>query len=72
MLSSANSLSLLYFSYSGKSFMKIRNRIGPRTVPWGTPDVTETDAEEVPFMTTVCVLSDKNDLIQFIMTFWIP
>ena len=25
---------------SGRSFMKIRNRIGPRTLPWGIPLVT--------------------------------
>jgi hypothetical protein len=31
----------------------IQNRIGPRTLPWGTPDVTGTYVEEVPFMTTV-------------------
>ena len=27
---------------SGKSFIKIRNRIGPKTEPWGTPDTTST------------------------------
>ena len=52
--------------------MKTRNMIGPRTVHWGTPHVTGTDGEEVPCMTTVCVLSDNNALIQFIMSFWIP
>ena len=39
-LSSAKSLSVLCCKYSGKSFIYIRKRIGPRTVPWGTPDVT--------------------------------
>ena len=28
--------------FSGKSFIKIRNRIGPKTDPWGTPDNTGT------------------------------
>ena len=41
-------------------------------MPWGTLDVTGTDVEEVPFMTPVCVLSDKNALIQFNISFWIP
>jgi hypothetical protein len=44
----------------------------PRQCPGGTPDVTGTDVEEVPFITTVCVLSDKNALIQFNISFWIP
>ena len=30
---------------SGKSFIKIRNRIGPKTDPWGTPDNTGTGSE---------------------------
>ena len=40
--------------------MKIRNMIGPRTVPCGTPDIIGAGVEEVPCMTTVCILSDKN------------
>ena len=40
ILSSAKSLRVLCCKYSGKSFIYIRKRIGPRTVPWGTPDVT--------------------------------
>ena len=39
ILSSAKSLRVLCCKYSGKSFIYIRKRIGPRTVPWGTPDV---------------------------------
>ena len=31
-----------YLIFSGKSFMKIKNRIGPKTDPWGTPDKTGT------------------------------
>ena len=33
----------------------MRNKIGPNTVPWGTPDVTGTILEDIPFTTTVCV-----------------
>jgi hypothetical protein len=33
----------------------MRNEIGPNTVPWGTPDVTGTVLEDIPFTTTVCV-----------------
>ena len=34
---------LLFLILSGKSFMKIRKRIGPKTDPWGTPDKTGLD-----------------------------
>jgi hypothetical protein len=40
--------------------MQIRKRIGPSTVPCGTPDVTGTVLDVTPSITTVCVLSDKN------------
>ena len=30
---------------SGRSSIKIRNRIGPKTDPWGTPDNTGTGSE---------------------------
>ena len=55
ILSSAKSLNLLCDRYSGKSFMQMRNKIGSNTVPWGTPDVTGTVLEDIPFTTTVCV-----------------
>jgi hypothetical protein len=42
----------------------MRNKIGPNTVPWGTPDVTGTVLEDIPFTTTVCVRSDRKALIQ--------
>lgn len=37
--------------------------MGSSTVPWGTQDVTGTDVEQMPFITTVCVLSNKTDWI---------
>ena len=33
---------ILFLMLSNKSFMKIKNRIGPKTDPWGTPDNTGT------------------------------
>ena len=42
----------------------MRNKIGPNTVPWGTPDVTGTGLEDIPFTTTVCVRSDRKAWIQ--------
>ena len=38
-VSSANSLTCELI-FSGRSFMYNKNKIGPRTEPWGTPDVT--------------------------------
>ena len=42
------------------------NRVGPRTVTWGTPDKTEQLGEETPSKTTHCVLPLKNEEIQFL------
>ena len=33
---------------SDRSFMKMRNRTGPRTDPWGTTDSTGTGSEAWP------------------------
>ena len=35
---------------------KVRNRRGPRTEPWGTPDLTGSQGEETPPRTTHCSL----------------
>ena len=45
---------------SGRSFMEIRKRMGPRTEPCGTPDVTGTVADFSLSITTVRVWSGKN------------
>ena len=46
------------------SFTEIRNLIGPRMVPWGTPDVTQDQDEWVPQKTTRCLRSVKKLLNQ--------
>ena len=33
--------------------------MGPRTVPWGTPDVTGIEEEDSPSSTMACDLSEK-------------
>ena len=42
----------------------IRKRIGPRTVPWGTPDVTGALLDISPSSTTVWVQSVRKSEIQ--------
>ena len=37
---------------SGRSLIKMRNRTGPKTDPWGTPDRTGTGSEAWPSNTT--------------------
>ena len=44
--SSAKSLTV-EFRPSGKSFIYIKNNSGPKTVPWGTPDVVATGADDL-------------------------
>ena len=48
---------------SGRSFIKIRNRIGPKTDPWGTPDNTGTGSEAWPSNTTFWVRPESHELI---------
>jgi hypothetical protein len=46
--------------YSARSFMNMRNNIGPSTVPWRTPDVTGILLDVSPSRITVCVLSVRK------------
>ena len=57
--SSANNLVLDERMHLGRLFMYTRNKSGPRTVPWGTPDVTD----DSPSTMTVCSRCDRNDAI---------
>ena len=40
----------------GRSFMKMRNNTGPRTVPWGIPDFGICHLDDAPFSWTHCSL----------------
>ena len=46
------------------SLTQIRNKIGPRIVPWGTPDVAQDQDEWVPRRTTRCLRSVRKLLKQ--------
>ena len=58
--SSANNLVLDERTHLGMSFMYTRNNRGPRTVPWGTPDVTRLVFDDFPSRMTVCSRCDRN------------
>ena len=51
--SSANSRVWDEVTHWGKSFKYTRNNNGPRTVPWGMPDVTGLVSDKLPSRTTV-------------------
>ena len=50
---------------SGRSLMFIKNSIGPRTEPWGTPDVTGTVPDFSFSRTTVYVRPERKACIHF-------
>ena len=62
MESSAKSL-MFELIESVMSFMYNRKRTGPRTEPWGTPEMTLAGDEWEPFTDTVCVRFDKKEFI---------
>ena len=41
-------------------------------MPWGTPDVTGAGLDWAPSMTTLCVVSERKDLIQWSVDFLTP
>ena len=43
-------------SVQSRSLMKIENSTGPRTLPWGTPDKTCCQDENLPLTLTLCDL----------------
>ena len=43
------------FPESVRSLMKIRNKMGPRTLPWDTPALTGTRDERGPLRSTRCL-----------------
>ena len=42
----------------------IENINGPKTVPWGTPDLTDTKLDLYPLTTTLCFLCVNHILSQ--------
>ena len=52
--SSANMLMSPYLIHSGTVFTYIRNSKGPKTDPWGTPQVVGWSVDRVPLQITLC------------------
>ena len=50
---------------SGRSLIKMRKRVGPRTDPWGTPALMECSLEELPLRTTCIERWERNYFIIF-------
>jgi hypothetical protein len=50
----------------GKSLLKSRNKRGPKTVSWGTPEETVVAADDWPSSTTHCVRPSRKLVIQYI------
>ena len=47
------------------SFMYVRKRSGPRTVPWGTPESTGAGADVAPSTSTDCSRKERKERIHF-------
>ena len=62
--SSAKSLVVECLTQDGRSLMYIRNSSGPKTLPWGTPEVTEATLLTHPSTMTCCVRSCRKSWIQ--------
>ena len=60
VVSSANMEQLFVIDF-GKSLMKIKNRRGPSTVPWGMPDIKHCVSELLPLTRTHCCLFVRKD-----------
>ena len=58
--------------FSGRSFVNNKNKRGPKTVPWGTPDRTGTHSEWLPPTTTLWCLWVRKFVIQRWVLFWMP
>ena len=60
-MSSANIVSLdpLVSGREHAQFIYTRNNSGPKTEPWGTPDVTGVVSEDALSTTTNCFLSQR-------------
>ncbi len=70
--SSAYRLVLQLIRWSGKSFMYIVNKRGPKIEPWGTPTSTRRDDERLLFTLVIWCLLLRHDSIHFWLEFLIP
>ena len=61
-----------HVTISGKSFMYIRNNVGPSTEPCGTPEVTDRSGDSVPRTATLWLLWARKLWIQFTMFGFMP
>ena len=59
-------------AHLGRSFIKIKNRSGPKTDPWGTPLSTSNSSDSCPLITTFCFLFSKKAFIQLPTCPFIP
>jgi hypothetical protein len=59
-----NNLAVL-FTLLGRSLMYIKNSSVPRTVPWGTPEVTGAGSDATPSKITLWVRPARKLLIKF-------
>ena len=59
LVSSAKRNNLVKRLLDGRSLMYIRNKRGPRMLPWGTPEITGREEEEQPEIETCCCLPSK-------------
>ena len=62
-VSSANIRAFELLVTSGRSLIYARNKSGPRTVPWGTPDRTSALDEWQLSRSTCCFRSPRKELI---------
>ena len=66
LVSSAKHLTMECIMQFSMSLMNIRKRMGPRTVPWGTPLMMAARRDKWPSTTTACFRFDRKDSIQLI------
>ena len=57
---------------SGRSLMYSKNKMGPRTDPWGAPDDTGSSSELSPSRTTVWLLPTRKDSVHLSALPWTP
>ena len=70
LVSSAKHLMMECTMHWSMSLIKIRNKIGPSTVPWGTPLRMRARIESLPSTTTACFGSRRNDSIHLTIFGW--